>query len=129
MRKRDAVLIERAAERRSRMTPAEARLWSALRNRQPSGAKFSRQIAIAGCICDFVRREHRLIIEVDGSQHFESDKERDARLRANRYRILRFWNAEGLESFEHVLYRIASELPERPPQPLPVGEGSFTVEN
>ena len=125
MRKRDPVLIDRAAELRARLTRAEATLWKFLRNRQLNGIKFSRQIVIAGYICDFVCREHRLIIELDGSQHFASeyDQIRDARLRANGYRILRFWNNEVLESLEHVLHRIAATLPEHPPLPLPVGEG------
>lgn len=126
MRLRDPVLVKRAAELRSRLTPAEARLWNALEGRNLAGAKFSRQIAIAGYICDFVCREHRLIIELDGSQHFESDYDRirDARLQANGYRVLRCWNGEVIEGMESVLYRIAFALPESPRlDPLPVGEG------
>ena len=145
MRERNAVLIGRAADLRRRMTDAEVRLWSHLKGRQLAGAKFSRQIVVGGYICDFVCREHRLIVELDGSQHFESeyDETRDARLRTSGYHILRFWNAEVLESsvsLEHVLHRIATALPheaagrEQPdgrspaidahPLPLPVGEGS-----
>lgn len=142
MRERDAVLIESAADFRRRLTDAEVRLWTRLKNRQLAGAKFSRQIAIAGYICDFVCRQHRLIVKVDGSQHFENeyDRIRDRRLQVQGYRVLRFWNAEVLESeesLEHILHRIAltisagSKLPDPPyptpdahPLPLPVGEGS-----
>lgn len=154
MRERDAVLIERAADLRQRMTDAEVRLWSRLKGRQLANAKFSRQIAVAGYICDFVCREHRLVVELDGSQHFanEYDRTRDARLKASGYRVLRFWNAEVLEShasLEHVLHRISTALrgsavaavengtagrerADEPspamtahPLPLPVGEGRF----
>ncbi|MFC3713542.1 endonuclease domain-containing protein [Sphingoaurantiacus capsulatus] len=121
--------MARAADLRARLTPAEVRLWTALSRRRLNGTKFSRQIVVAGYICDFVCREHRLIVEVDGSQHFESryDVVRDQRLVASGYRVLRFWNDEVLETLEDVLQRIAHALSDSPPL-TPPPRGGETIE-
>ena len=114
---RNPVLIKRARHLRRNLTKVEAKLWQAMSRRQLKGTKFSRQIGIAGYICDFVCREHRLVVEVDGGQHVgsEYDRVRDARIEAAGYRVLRFWNSELFESeleFEHVLHRIGLYLPD-----------------
>ena len=127
---RDPALIGYARRLRANLTPAEARLWKALSGRKLAGAKFSRQINVTGYICDFVCREHRLVVELDGSQHLDSeaDRVRDGRLAASGSRVLRFWNTEVLESplsIDHVLARIAEHLPlpGAHPRPLPTGRG------
>ncbi len=60
-------------------TPAEAKLWQAIRAGQLEGFKFKRQVPLDGYILDFVCFEARLIIELDGSQHAENlrDQVRD----------------------------------------------------
>jgi very-short-patch-repair endonuclease len=65
-----------------------------------------------GYVCDFVCREKRLVIEVDGGQHNESaaDVTRDRRLGEQSYKVLRFWNHEVLGNTEGVLATIQSEL-------------------
>jgi very-short-patch-repair endonuclease len=45
----------------------------ALRDRRLAGYKFRRQRPIGPYIADFVSIPHRLIIEVDGSQHLDSE--------------------------------------------------------
>lgn len=60
------------------MTEPERLLWSALRNRQLHGIKFSRQHVIGSYIADFCAREHGLIVEVDGDTH-AGDGARDER--------------------------------------------------
>jgi very-short-patch-repair endonuclease len=67
--------------------------------------KFVRQESIGPYVCDFVCRERRLVIEVDGGQHAVStaDKVRDAWLRSRRYQVLRFWNNDVLTNIEGVL--------------------------
>jgi len=81
-------------ERRLRRyaTDAERKLWFALRDRRLGGFKFVRQEAIGPYIVDFVCREKRLIIEVDGGQHAENrrDRMRDSTLTAEGYHVLRF---------------------------------------
>ena len=62
------------------MTDAERALWRLLRQRQVNGLRFRRQVPIDHYIVDFACLEARLVIEVDGGQHFElqADKTRDA---------------------------------------------------
>ncbi|MBU6458584.1 MAG: DUF559 domain-containing protein [Bradyrhizobium sp.] len=93
-------------------TDAEKVLWNRIRNRQVDGHKFVRQQPIENYICDFVCRERRLIIEVDGSQHNESaaDAVRDRRLSEGGYRVLRFWNNEVLGNINGVLEVIQTTL-------------------
>jgi very-short-patch-repair endonuclease len=69
-----------------------------LRSRRLGGHKFVRQLAIGPYFADFACRQAALIIELDGSQLFESEKD-DARTRflnAEGYAVLRFWNTDLL---------------------------------
>jgi very-short-patch-repair endonuclease len=59
------VNLERKLRRQS--TDAETRLWLCLRDRRLCGSKFVRQEAIESYVVDFICRERRLIIEVDGA--------------------------------------------------------------
>ncbi|MGC1348280.1 MAG: endonuclease domain-containing protein [Xanthobacteraceae bacterium] len=110
-------------------TRAEQKLWQYLRSRSLAGFKFVRQKPIGPYIVDFVCREQRLVIEVDGGQHAENsgDAERDRWLVERRYRILRFWNNEVLENIEGVwdtIFAAASAATPPHPDPLPArGEG------
>jgi very-short-patch-repair endonuclease len=54
---------------RQNMTEAENRMWYYLRNRRLGGYKFVRQYTIGNYIVDFICREKKMIIEVDGGQH------------------------------------------------------------
>jgi very-short-patch-repair endonuclease len=87
-------------------------LWFKLRDRRLSGLKFLRQYPIGPYVADFVCRDRRLIVEVDGGQHSDSsrDRIRDAALAAEGYRILRFWNTDVLSNIDGVLTAILSEL-------------------
>ena len=90
---------------RGNQTDAETKLWNHIRNRQINGDKFVRQGPIGRYICDFVCREKRLVIEVDGGQHSGSvrDELRDRYLREQGYRVMRFWNNDVLSNMEGVL--------------------------
>jgi len=61
---------------------------------------------------DFVCRERRLIVELDGGQHAESatDQERDSDLGALGYRVIRIWNNEIVENIDGVLQALLTEL-------------------
>jgi very-short-patch-repair endonuclease len=89
------------------MTDAERAIWRLLRDRRMEGWRFRRQEPIGRCIVDFICFEARLVIEVDGGQHFESkvDEERDAYLRSQGFRVLRLWNTDVLANRDGV-YRI-----------------------
>jgi very-short-patch-repair endonuclease len=69
-----------------------------LQGKNFEGLKFRRQGPIGDYLVDFVAFEKRLVIEVDGGQHAEEeinkDIRRDAWLRSQGFRVLRFWNNE-----------------------------------
>jgi very-short-patch-repair endonuclease len=97
---------------RRRMTDAERKLWFKLRDRRFARFKFRRQVPIGQYIADFVCFDARLIIEVDGSQHASSmrDKLRDHWFIANGFRVLRLWNNDVLSNPEGVVTLIAESL-------------------
>lgn len=97
-------LIQNARALRANMTDAERAIWQHLRAEQ-MGVKFRRQAPIGRYIVDFVCFSHRLIIEIDGSQHADSasDTVRDAFLVAEGFKVLRFWNNEVLQQLDGVL--------------------------
>lgn len=111
------------ASRRLRVnqTDAEAKLWSRLKGRQLSGAKFVRQEPVGRYVCDFVCREMKLVVEADGGQHSESKRDlvREDYLSILGYRTLRFWNNDILSNIEGVLSVIESELGDSSPSPRP----------
>ena len=104
------VNLERRLRRQA--TDDEIKLWLSLRDRRLNDCKFVRQEAIESYIVDFVCRDRRLIVEVDGGQHADStkDHERDRTLAAAGYRVLRFWNNDVLKNREGVLHVIAEAL-------------------
>src|SRR5262249_57747169 len=87
---RGKVRLERRLRRQA--TDAETKLWFALRDRRLGGFKFVRQDALGPYVVDFVCRDKKLVIEVDGGQNADkpSDRARDAALRAGGYSPLHF---------------------------------------
>ena len=85
---------------RSNATNAEGIVWSMLRAGRLGGLKFKRQMQLGPYIVDFVCFDEKLIVEVDGSQHAESQKDvqRDAYFVKAGYRTLRFWNNEAMSN-------------------------------
>ena len=109
---------------RRNMTDAEQALWRRLRGCQVKGCKFRRQHPFGDYILDFVCLEAKFVIEVDGGQHNESDRDsaRDQALMNAGFRVMRFWNNQVLNEIESVVESVWLEL-ERlnpsPPQPSP----------
>lgn len=105
-----------AKQNRLNATPAEQKLWEALRNRKLEGAKFRRQHPIGGFIPDFVCLEYKLIIEVDGEYHNALEQEqydlaRTQWLNENQeFQVLRFNNITVLNDIEQVLSSIKEAL-------------------
>ena len=103
---------QRAQELRNAATPAERLLWRYLNARQ-LGVRFNRQMPIGPFFVDFLCRERRLIIELDGHSHDvqpERDVWRDRFLTEAGYRVRHFANAEVFENLEGVLTLIRGEL-------------------
>jgi very-short-patch-repair endonuclease len=90
LRGKDQKRAERARLLRRPLTPAESALRTRIRGRQLGGFKFVRQEPIDRYYVDFVCRERRLIVELDGGQHSErrEDRRRDSELRALGYRVI-----------------------------------------
>ncbi|MCC8947904.1 DUF559 domain-containing protein [Bradyrhizobium sp. Arg62] len=119
MRGADETKIKRARKLRNASTDAEGTLWYRLRARRLNGYKFVRQEPIGPYIVDFICRERRLVIEVDGGQHADSqpDALRDKWLVDHNYRVLRFWNNEVSSNLVGVLETILTALAEAPLHP------------
>ena len=120
----DVQSTSRARNLRRRNTRAEWVLWLELRDRRFGGFKFTRQQPIGRYYVDFVCREQRLIVEVDGGQHADnpSDQIRDAYFNVLGYRVIRVWSNEILGNIEGVLEMLKSEVEPAPhPVPLPAG--------
>ena len=110
----DPVTLARARKLRRTMTHAERKLWNALRKKQLYGLRFRRQHPVPPYIADFYCHAHRLIVEVDGGQHFEPrqkahDQARTAFLQQQGLRVIRFTNHEVETNLEGVLEAIAAE--------------------
>jgi len=104
-----------ARQMRHQPTHAEDMLWKRLRNRQVGNAKFRRQHSILGFVVDFVCIERHLVIEVDGSIHEEPDQhaydlQRQSRLEAAGFQVLRFSNAEVQQHLDEVLEAVGEAL-------------------
>ena len=74
--------------------------------------KFKRQVPLDGYILDFVCFEARLIVEVDGGQHSESERDavRDRHFEMKGLRTLRFWNDEVVQNVDGVCLTILAEV-------------------
>jgi very-short-patch-repair endonuclease len=119
LRGKDQKRAERARSLRRALTPAELRLRIRIRGRRLGGCKFARQEPIDRHYVDFVCRERRLVIELDGGQHAEGpeDRHRDHTLCALGYRVSRIWNNDVIENLDGVLQRLLSELEQSPLTP------------
>jgi very-short-patch-repair endonuclease len=96
MRGSNPVVNHRTRALRRTATDVETKLWSSLKNRALNGFKFVRQAPVGPYIADFLCRERKLIVEVDGSQHEGSthDVTRDEWLLSQGYSVLRVWNGD-----------------------------------
>jgi very-short-patch-repair endonuclease len=124
MRGANATKTSLARRLRKNSTSAERKLWRYLRSRSLGGFKFVRQEPIGPYVADFVCREKRLVVEVDGGQHADSSRDavRDRWLVEHRYRVLRFWNNEVLGNIEGVWETIFAAASSTPPLPAARGE-------
>jgi very-short-patch-repair endonuclease len=101
-------------ELRKNLTPAEALLWTNLKNSQ-LGKKFRRQHSIGPFIVDFYCPECSLAIELDGDGHMsitgaEADQKRTEFLRALNITVLRFENRDIFDNLEEALSTIQQKL-------------------
>ncbi len=125
-------VVGRARKLRREQTPAEAKLWACLRDRQLAGLKFRRQHPIGRYVVDFYCAARRLAVEIDGDSHAHQlayDRERTAWLNQRGVRVIRFTNRDVLEHLEGVVEVVLGECDRSEvcpsPQPFPQrGEGA-----
>jgi very-short-patch-repair endonuclease len=131
---RTPLLRARAKSMRHVPTDAERTLWGILRNRTFAGFKFRRQVPVGNYIVDFLCPTANLIIELDGSQHAENERDlvRQRWLEARGYSVLRVWNVDlfaNRESTRDAIWHALHSAPHPsrpaadPPSPSR-GEGS-----
>ena len=109
-------LLSRARELRREMTPQERKLWYLFLRKYP--VKFYKQRIIASFIADFYCPKARLVIELDGSQHYQKpgiayDSERTAALERYGLKVLRFSNADIDRQFPAVCEQVDQIVKER----------------
>jgi len=109
-----------AKRMRKTLTDAELKLWNALRAHRLMGLGFRRQLPIAGYIVDFACPTHRLIVELDGSQHALEpnaayDATRTRRLESAGWTVIRFWNDDILRDIDNVCLHIPATIGEHAP--------------
>jgi very-short-patch-repair endonuclease len=123
----------RARTLRRDQTDAEQIVWNAIRARRLCGARFRRQTPIGPFIVDFVCNDARLVVEIDGGQHYETehlkrDARRDEFLAAKGYRILRFSNYDVMTNRQGVFETIAAAVAHALSPPLPRKRGREPTE-
>ena len=106
--------IPKARQLRRHSTEAERKLWTLLRHNQLS-VRFRRQVAFGPYVLDFFSTKVKLVVELDGSQHFQEkhsvkDSRRDNYLRKHGFTVLRFNNREFLINPDAVLQIIHAQV-------------------
>lgn len=116
-------LRQNSRQLRHDMTESEQHLWKHLRRKQIHGVQFNRQKPILNYIVDFYCAKAHLVIELDGSQHFETrnlikDHVRDQKLAELGLLTLRYDNRQVLTETDAVLWEIYEVVGQRlnPPQ-------------
>ncbi len=114
--KKDNRLLPQAKQLRKNMTPHERKLWYLFLRNYP--VKIYKQRIIHSYIVDFYCASAKLVIEIDGSQHYEEsgiqyDAKRSAVLEAEGLRVLRFSNREIDRDFSGVCKAIDYAVKEK----------------
>ena len=107
---------------RKNLTEAEKTLWKKLRGKRLEGLKFFRQYGIGAYIADFYCPQRKLVIEVDGGQHFSEegkdyDAQREYYMNSLCMYTLRFSNLDILKNLEGTWERIIQVVKELPLAP------------
>jgi very-short-patch-repair endonuclease len=105
---------------RSKSSSAEERLWSRLRNRNFAGLKFTRQVPIGPYFVDFLCRDRKIIVEIDGGTHgteaeISHDEWRATELRRLGYRVFRARNIDVYENIDGVLDTLLALIEKKSP--------------
>ena len=116
-------LKNKSRELRNNSTLAEILLWNELKGRKMLGYQFMRQKPIQKYIVDFYSSKLKLVIEIDGSSHYnkeEKDKKRQEEIEESGLLFLRFDDLTIKFKMEEVISEIKKWIEEhqQPPRPL-----------
>jgi very-short-patch-repair endonuclease len=102
----------RARTLRQADNDAETMMWDALKAKRLGNYKFVRQFPIGPYFADFLCRKHRLVVEIDGSQHVDNayDRTRDEYMRDAGFSVIRFWSGDVLRQRNVVCETILAAL-------------------
>ena len=111
--KTNKTLLEHSREMRHAMTKQERHLWFVFLRSLPQTVR--RQKVFGPYITDFYIASHKLVIELDGSQHYEDtgkdyDERRDAYLKSLGLTVLRYANSDVERNFRGVCEDILQHL-------------------
>ena len=106
----------RAQKLRREQTKEEARLWYQFLSRYP--CRFRRQYVIGNYIADFYCHKAKLVVELDGSQHYDAqaeeyDRKRTQYMKSQELMVLRFTNLDVQKRFRSVCEAIDLTVKER----------------
>jgi very-short-patch-repair endonuclease len=106
--------LSKARKLRRNMTEAERKLWRLLRGNR-LGVHFRRQVPLGPYVLDFLCLPAKLVVELDGSQHYHKtglafDSKRDAYLQAKGLKVLRFNNTEFFTNPSGVMQSIYEHI-------------------
>ena len=104
-RKHNSKIVPFAKELRKNMTKEERHLWYDFLREYP--VKFTRQKVLGKYIADFYCAKANIVIELDGSQHYENDgliddKKRTEYLEQYGIKVIRIPNIDVLKNFEGI---------------------------
>ncbi len=131
-RKHNSSLTNIAKILRKNMTKEERHLWYDFLRSYP--VRFLRQKVIDNYVVDFYCHEARIIIELDGSQHYQKegvlkDQIRTENIESRNLEIIRIPNNEINKNFrgvcEYIDMRVKESLHRHPSVPLPLGKGGL----
>ena len=116
---RNEKLTGNARNLRRNMTKEEAHLWYQFLCRYPY--RFRKQYIIGNYIADFYCHQARLVVELDGSQHYTPDEEeydqiRTTYLESQGLKVLRYSNLDVMRRFRDVCEEIDRITKERTAQ-------------
>ena len=108
------LIFKNAQSLRENMTPAEMILWNRLKENQ-LGVKFRRQHPLGIYIADFYCHQYKLVIELDGDIHQQTeiklnDIERQRNLEIDGIKVIRFKNETVFKQIEEVLKTIKQAI-------------------
>lgn len=112
-------LTQKARNLRTNMTDQERKFWAIVRKEQFHNYRFLRQYIIGNYIVDFICREKKIIIEIDGGQHSENvdyDIARTKFLESKGYKVIRFWNNDIDNNISGVYQKLEDVFDIHPPK-------------